>query len=155
MQQRHTVTFGGKSAGLFYGTKTDSFTAQNRKRVLFSGCIRRVSIKHRWADSVFVCVLVANDPYGLSRRKLNREKQSLHFENGLCAWYHTCDQLKKPSCCFSHPSEAALYIMDRCGVRMCHSHDESPSFSFVLITRVPVWFILIRFLSSCSFVVVS
>lgn len=63
------------------------------------------------ADSVFACVLVANDSSRLSERRLNQErKQSSHFENELCAWYHTCDQLEEPSCCFCHPSEAAPYV---------------------------------------------
>lgn len=102
------------------------------------------------ADCVFACVLVANDSSRLSERRLNRErKQSSHFESELCAWYHTCDQLEEPSCCFCHPSEAAPYVW------MCHSHDESPRSSFVLITRVVVWYIGIRFLFSCSFITVS
>lgn len=44
-----------------------------------------------------------------SYRREHWQKQFLHFENGLWAWYHTCDQLKQHSCSFSHPSEAALH----------------------------------------------
>lgn len=62
---------------------------KNRKQVLFSGCIQMVSIKHDEAKSMFVCVLVANDPSELSGRKLNGETRPYSFSMG-CVLDITC-----------------------------------------------------------------
>lgn len=80
------------------------------------------------------------------------ERTILTVLDGLRAWYRMCDQLKTHSCSFSHLFEAALYYrLLRCLDVMCHSRNESPGFSFVLISRVAVWYILIHLMFSCCF----